>query len=193
MRKLSIFGTLIVAGFFLLMLAQPAVAPLVNTNSMNARFTHWQENSHVIHIFIFTDAGRPSQPAAQVSVGQPVLFGFEWSGTGGTVAALQASIIDNALHDILLSVDGASLFSVKTSYQNAFSAATESGPAWTWDHDGDGAGDGDNDGLGDWSGPILFFRYQSAGLTAGTHTFLFCVTVDGGATFGCEPITVVAS
>ncbi len=154
-----------------LTLATPAFAARDNPNSLNARFIHWQEQEQVIHIQVFNDHGRSGQPPAIVSVGQPILFGFEW--VEDTTDLLRINYIDNPGHDITLSIDGGTPFSVKSGYQTPFIAATRSGPPWTWDHDADGPGDGDGDGIGDWSGPTLFFRYLNPGLTAGEHTFVF--------------------
>ncbi|MFX0064860.1 MAG: hypothetical protein ACFFC7_22015, partial [Candidatus Hermodarchaeota archaeon] len=156
---------------------------------VNGQFLKFQEKSDVIHILVFDDDGRPGQPPAKVAVGQPALLGFEW--TGSSLDQLQDAFIDNPLHDITLSVDGGPAFSVKDWYQDPFIAIPGVGPRWSWDHDNDGLGDGDSDGIGDWDGPILFFRYQSAGLTFGTHTFVFSITDDGGITWFSDTITVV--
>jgi hypothetical protein len=158
----------------------PAAALPINPTSMNARFMKWQENSHVIHIFVWDDDGRFGIPA-MVDEGQPIIFGFEWGGE--SIEQLKADFIDSD-HDIMLSVDGGIPFSVKDWYQTPFYSGTELGPAWSWDHDGDGPGDGDGDGIGDWSGAVLFFRYQHPGLSTGTHEFVF--STDGIV----DPITV---
>lgn len=188
-------GILTVVVLFLLWPAQPVMALPDNPASMNARFLHWQENSHVIHILIFDDEGRPDQPAAQVSVGQPILFGFEIRGAGAglTVEELQALVITNPASKIILSINGGDALSIKAGWQDAFFAETRSGPAWSWDHDGDGPGDGDGDGIGDWEGPHVFFRYQSPGLSAGKHTFFICNTFSDFAIVACDTITVMAS
>ena len=104
--------------------------------------------------------------------GQWVLFGFEWADD--TVEALQA-LVDNPAHDITVSIDGGASFSVKGGYQDAFVAEAGTGPRWSWDHDGDGLEDGNGNGVGDWDGPILFFRYLYSGLSVGTHTFEFTI------------------
>ena len=142
-------------------------------------------NPHVIHILVWDDDGRYGVPA-YVDEGQPIIFGFEWGGA--TVEELQNNYIDNIDHDITLSIDGGEQFSVKEWYQAPFYAETESGPAWSWDHDGDGPGDGDGDGIGDWSGAILFFRYQHPGLSPGTYIFEF--STDDGLNIIVDPITV---
>ncbi len=173
------------------LILQPVVALPTHPNGMNARFIKWENQQQTIHIFYLPDAGTPGQPAAQVGVGQPILFGFEWVLLGGTVAELQ-DFVDHPDHDVTLSVNGAVAVFVTSGYQPAFFAATQSGPAWSWDHDGDGRGDGDGDGIGDWSGPTLFFRYQSPGMPAGTHTFEFCI-LDPLYGVVCETATVTAS
>ncbi len=155
--------------------------------AMNAVFIHWQRLQPVIHIFAFSDQGRPGQPPAQVRAGRPLLFGFEWGDPEGTVEDLQA-FIDNPKHDITVSVDGGPAFSVKPFYQDAFFAQPGSGPRWSWDHDADGLGDGDGDGIGDWYGPVVFFRFPYPGLRPGTHTFQF--TVYDPEFTGSETITV---
>ena len=167
----------------------PAVADPVNATALNARFTHFQEQPQVIHLFVFNDDGRPGQPPAVVQSGQPVLFGFEWDEP--SLAELQANYLDNPNHDILLSVDGSPSVSVKSLYQTPFIAIATVGPAWSWDHDGDGPGDGDGDGIADWDGPVMFFRYQHLALDPGTHAFDFNITNDGGATYDfSDTITV---
>jgi hypothetical protein len=177
----------------LIVLAALAVSPALalpdKPKSMNARFVKWQAVDHVVHIFVFDEAGCPGQPPAVIGQQQPILFGFEYGGE--SVAQLQADLIDNPDHDLTLSIDGGDPFSVKGWYQSPFVAETQSGPAWSWDHDGDGPGDGDEDGIGDWSGPVLFFRYQSPGLGKGMHTFQFCVHFDDGNGDICETITVM--
>ncbi len=175
MKKISVLLATLFVLAFALALAQPTQASPDNPTSMNARMTHWQEESAVIHILVWSDAGRVGP--AEVEVGQPLLFGFEWSG--GTVESLQADYIDNPNHDFTVSVDGDPARSVKSFYQTPFNTATKSGPAWNWDHDADGPGDGDGDGVGDWSGAVLFFRYPYPGLALGVHTFVFTV-VDTG-------------
>ena len=142
--------------------------------SLNARFVHWQKMPHVVHIYVFSDDGRPGQPSAQVSKGQPVIFGFEYGGE--SVEELYEDIIDNEEYVITLAVDGGDPFSVKDGFQEPFIASTRGGPHWSWDHDGDGPGDKDEDGIGDWDGPIVFFRYMVQGLEPGVHTFTFTVT-----------------
>ncbi|MFX0064861.1 MAG: hypothetical protein ACFFC7_22020, partial [Candidatus Hermodarchaeota archaeon] len=184
---LSALMLLIIAGS---MFAQPTTA-LPSYLSMNVQFIKWQEEPHIIHILVFDDDGRPGQPAALVDVGQDVLLGFEFSGS--SLEELQDAFIDNPLHDITLSVDGGPAFSVKDWYQDPFIAIPGAGPPWLWDHDNDGLGDGDSDGIDDWDGPTLFFRYRSAGLTAGTHTFVFSITDDGGGSWFSDTITVIAS
>ena len=118
---------------------------------------------------MYNDEGRSGHPPAYVDVGQPVLFGFEWGMS--TVEELQV-YVDNPDHDMRLSVNGGTPFSVKDGYQPAFMPTPGSGPRRMWDHDGDGIGDGDGDGIDDWNTATLFFRYQSYGLPAGTHTLM---------------------
>ncbi|MFX0097802.1 MAG: hypothetical protein ACFE7E_08600 [Candidatus Hodarchaeota archaeon] len=186
MKRKLIFATAAIL-LSVLMFPQIAVAP-PSANSLNTKFIKWQERENVIHILVFDDAGRPGQPPAHVLIGQSIIFGFEWAV--GTVEELQA-YVDNPDHLFELSVDGGAFVSVKGGYQDAFTAATGSGPRWSWDHDGDGPGDGDGDGIGDWNGPVLFWRYYWPGLPAGIHTFEFRYSDDGGPWYG-EIITVVA-
>ena len=157
---------------------------------MNARFVKWDKHPHVIHIFVYWDEGRSGFEPAEVDVGQPVLFGFEWG-----MATLDElwDYIENPDHLIEVRVDGGSWLDIKSGYQEPFIAATRSGPAWSWDHDGDGPGDRNGNGIGDWSGPVVFFRWQSAGLSAGDHTFDFRFSDDGGTDWFGETITVIAS
>lgn len=171
MKVKSFFGVLTILALALTTVTAGA-APAANVSGLNARFIDWPIKSNVIHIIGMSDEGRPSQPAAIVKEGQWVLFGVEW--TNDTVESLQA-FIDKPEHDITLSIDGGIPFSVKEGYQRAFYAQTLSGPRWSWDHDGDGPGDGNGNGVGDWGGPILFFRYQYNGLSVGTHTFEFTI------------------
>jgi len=187
-KKLPILAGLMIA-LSLLLLPQVAVALPNNPKSMNARFVKWPKLSHVIHIFVYWDDGRPGYPDAEVAVGQPVLFGFEW---GGDTLEELWDYIDNEDHNIRVSVDGGEPIYIKDGYQDPFIAETRSGPAWSWDHDGDGPGDKNGNGIGDWSGPVLFFRYQSQGLPSGTHEFLFEITDDGGLNWSGETITVIA-
>ncbi len=67
-------------------------------------------------------------------------------------------------------------------YQDPFLAVPGVGPRWSWDHDGDGLGDRNGNGVGDFDGPILFWRWQVNHLAEGTHTFEFSYTLDGGTT-----------
>lgn len=189
MRKLTGFSTFVLIFLFFVMSAQPAVALPTNPESMNARFVKWQEKPHVVHIFIHDDEGRSHVGPAMVAKKQPVLFGYEWSED--SIEGLQ-DFLDDSNHQVELSIDGGTWFSVKDWYQDPFVSTTQSGPAWSWDHDGDGPGDGDGDGFGDWDGPTLFFRYQSAGLPTGTHTFEFRLSLDGGTNWLNDLITVVA-
>jgi len=120
-----------------------------------------------------------------VDAGQPVLFGFEW-GCYETVEQCQRDVDATT---ITVSVDGGVPMDVSDLQQPAFYAATQSGAAWSWDHDGDGPGDGDGDSIGDWNGPVSFFRYQHPGMASGTHTFYFFNTNPDGTT-GDDTITV---
>lgn len=175
----------------MLLVATPALAAPGGPGrafAHNAQFTHFQEEQDVIHILVFSDDGRPGQPPAVVQAGEPILMGFEWSGD--SIQQLEDVFLDNPTHDITVSVDGGPPVSLKHLYQTPFNAATRSGPAFTWDHDGDGPGDGDGDGIDDWSGPVMFFRYEHPGFTAGTHTFEF-VTTSATGTVVTELITVV--
>ena len=151
-------------------------------------------NSILAKVLVFDDEGRPGQPPAQVASGQPVLFGYEWGME--SVDDLWDQLLNNPDHDIILSIDGNEPFSIKSGYQDPFVTIPHFGPAWSWDHDGDGLGDGDNDGIGDWEGPITFFRYQSGGLTKGTHTFEFSYTLNkndpNGADWMSDLITIIA-
>jgi hypothetical protein len=171
MRRKLALGTLVLVVVLMLVMVAPTAALPDNPKSMNARMTHFQEESAVIHILVFNDDGRNGVPAL-VDIGQPLLFGFEWAGAD--VAALQA-VLDDPSTSFTVSVDGGSTVDIVGFYQSPFEAETQSGPAWTWDHDGDGPGDGDGDGVGDWSGPTVFFRYPHPGLGSGTHTFEFAL------------------
>ena len=92
------------------------------------------------------------------------------------------TFIDGA-HDIRLSVNGGPDYSVKSGYQIPFVAVPGAGPDWTWDHDGDGPGDGNGNGIGDWNGPVLFFRHQESGLSAGSYAFEFTVIYEDGTSY----------
>nr|ADP09439.1 hypothetical protein E6-3G_24 [uncultured marine crenarchaeote E6-3G] len=155
--------------------------------SLNARFVHWQKMPHVVHIFVYNDAGRPGRPPAEAASGQPIVFGYEYGGQ--SVEELWETIIDNDEFDITLSIDGGTPYSVKDGFQDPFEASSRTGPHWSWDHDGDGPGDKDGDGIGDWDGPMLFFRYMVQGLTPGEHTFTFTILPDNYS----ETITVMIS
>lgn len=159
-------------------------------NGLNVKATKFQEFTNFIHIFVTNDDGRLGQPAV-VKKWRPILFLFEWGAEPGeTVEDLQAFYIESEDHDLTLSIDGRSPFSVKGYYQDAFFAETGSGPFWLWDHDGDGPGDGDGDGIGDWNGPVIFFRYQIWRLSRGDHTFTFSYTEDSGTTWRSDEILV---
>lgn len=160
----------------------PASAFANTWKPFNNSFIPWQERDDVVHIFEFDDVGTTGQPVAVVSRGRPFLVGFELSEA--TVAELQANYIDNPDHNIYWSLNGGPQIAVKDWYQPPFEAATGSGPAWSWDHDNDGSGDGDGDGIGDWNGPVMFFRIMHQGnSTPGTYTYTYSLTNDGGATF----------
>jgi hypothetical protein len=174
MKKLFVLLATLFIVVFALALVQPTQAFPENPISMNAKMTHWQEEAAVIHIMVFSDAGRLGVPAI-IEAGKPILFGFEWGGIDWTPESLREYYINNPDTDITVSVDGGPAVSVKSYYQAPFISATKSGPAWSWDHDGDGPGDGDGDGWGDWNVPVLFFRYQHPGLASGTHTLVFRV------------------
>jgi len=135
---------------------------------------------------VFDDDGRPTRPPAVVDAGQPVLFGFEWGCGTLTVEECQEDVDATTIR---VSVDGDPLMNVSDLQQPAFSAATQSGAAWSWDHDGDGPGDGDGDGIGDWNATVSFFRYQHPGMASGTHTFYFLITNPDGTTVD-DTITV---
>jgi hypothetical protein len=166
-----------------------AAAPALGANSLNARFIRWVDKTNVIHIFAFADEGMPGQPAASVKDGQWVLFGFEWAGE--SVAELQ-DYLDTPGLDITVSVDGAAAFSVGYGIQDAFEAVPGSGPRWSWDHDGDGLGDGNGNSVGDWEGPIAFFRYLHSGLAIGTHAFEFTFIEPGFSVSQIITVEVVA-
>ena len=169
-----------------LLVVIPAAAGPGNPNSLNAKFIRWQEKVSVVHIMVYENGS-----TATVEPEEKILFGFEWGADEGqTLEDMQEYYIDGPNHDITLSIDGGAEFSVRGSYQPPFTAATRSGPRWSWDHDGDGPYDRDGDGIGDWSGDMLFFRYQHAGFTSGTHTFTFKV-YDSGSELASDTITVV--
>jgi hypothetical protein len=153
----------------------------------NAQHMQWVEKSSVVHILIFTDDGRPGQPPAVVPGSSPIRFGFEWGGE--SLEQLQTDILDNELHDITLSIDGGPAISVKSGYQAPFVAVPGSGPRWSWDHDHDGLGDGNGNSIGDWDGPVVFWRYAVSHMSIGTHTFDFAVTEDGWVTVIEDTIT----
>ena len=192
MKKILLTGIALLALTAMLSAMIPRAAALPDSFvSMNARFIRWQQQPHVIHIGVYNDEGTPrSGVPAEVAVGQPILFGFEWGDS--SVEQLQAAYIDNPDHDIRVSVDGGPPVYIKDRYQSPFDAVSGAGPRWTWDHDGDGRGDRDGDGIGDWIGPTLFFRYQSPGLPAGEHTFTFEVVDDGVNWYPLDTITVIA-
>lgn|SRR5574341_201819 len=146
-------------------------------NSLTARAVRFQEADNIIHILVFDDAGRPGQPPAVVAEGDVIVLVFEWELD--TLEALRATYFDNPDHTITLSIDGLPAFSVRGGYQPPFYAETLSGPRWSWDHDGDGPGDGDGDGIGDWNGPVMFFRYPVTGLSVGTHSLALAVEDQG--------------
>ena len=173
-----------------LFVAAVAVCALLGTSvaavagsdaSGNAHHMMWVERSDVVHTFVFQDDGRPGQDPAVVHGRSPVRFGFEFGGD--SLEYLSETIVDNPLHDIQMSVDGGPWASVKSGYQEPFVATPGEGPRWSWDHDGDGLGDGNGNGIGDWDGPILFWRYGLKHLVKGTHTIEFRITDDGGSTF----------
>lgn len=162
--------------------AAPARAFANTWKPFNNRFISWQERDDVVHIFEFDDVGTPGQPVAVVGRGRPILVGFELADV--SVAALQANFLDNPDHDIILTINGGPQNSLKDWYQPPFEAATGSGPAWSWDHDNDGPGDGDSDGIGDWNGPVMFFRIMHQGNhTPGLYAYTYSLTNDGGQTF----------
>lgn len=184
MKRLLNTSTLLLTVLLLLSAAIPAAAaPASSTSGMNAQFLQWQEKEHIIHIFVYDDAGRPGQPAAVVRQHPDILLGFEWEGAG-----LSDALYNNPDHDITLSIDGGAAFSVKDGYQEPFDVTIRSGPVWAWDHDGDGLGDRDGDGIDDWGsdetlgGEVMFFRYQVGGLSLGTHTLAFTMHHPGGST-----------
>ena len=114
---------------------------------------------------------------------------------GGDFESVEAAqaYIDDPDVDITLTIRGdlsITEFSVKDGYQDAFDAATRSGPGWWWDHDSDGPGDGDSDGFGDWSGPVIFFRYRHPGLTSRVDYFIFNL-YDPATTYPSDLITVI--
>jgi hypothetical protein len=188
MQYRAVLGTLVVVVVLVLVMVAPAAALPDNEKSMNARMMHFMEKSEVIHILVFEDDGRVGVPA-YVDVGQPLLFGFEWGGYTDIADLLED--MEDPDNYFTVSVNGGGEVDVEGYYQTPFVAETQSGPAWTWDHDGDGPGDGDGDGIGDWSGPIVFFRYPYPGVDSGTHTFEFCFAF--GEFGGCDTITVEAN
>jgi hypothetical protein len=147
--------------------------------SLNARFVNWQEMPHVVHLFVYPDAGRPGHGLAEASSGQPIIFGFEYGGE--SVEWIYENIIHNEEYDITVSVEGGDPFSVKDGFGEPFVAETRIGPRWSWDHDGDGPGDEDADGIDDWAGPVVFFRYMEQGYDPGVHTFTFTVIDEFGS------------
>jgi hypothetical protein len=175
MKCKLVFGTLVVVVVLIVVMVAPAVALPDGPTSMNARMMHFQEVSAVIHIMVFDDDGRNGVPAL-VDARQPLLFGFEWGGYAD-IADLQAALQDPENY-FTVSVDGGSAVDIMEFYQPPFEAETQSGPAWTWDHDGDGPGDGDGDGVGDWIGPVVFFRFPYPGVDSGMHTFEFALRFD---------------
>jgi len=149
MKKILLTGIVLLALTVMLSAMIARVAALPDSFvSMNARFIRWQRQPHVIHIAVYKDEGTPrSGVPAEVAVGKPILFGFEWGDS--TVEQLQAAYIDNPDHDIRVSVDGGPTVYIKDRYQSPFFAVSGAGPRWIWDHDGDGRGDRDGDGIFD--------------------------------------------
>ncbi|GEM_PF-4047664 len=154
--------------------------------TLNAWFLQFQERDNIIHLFIYDDHGQQGQPPAVVSLGQPIIIGYEWEED--TVEDIVNNVFNNRAHNITLSVNGSATVSLKSEYQTPFVAVPGSGPNWSWDHDGDGLGDGDGDGIGDWDNAVSFFRYEVAGLNVGKHSLLVTLTHNGVITV--EPITV---
>jgi hypothetical protein len=166
---------LILVVLLALVLALPASAG-PGANGLNAQFIFWQERQNVIHIFVFNDDGRAGAGPATVDAGDPIILGYEVSDV--SIEAIQDHLTGPDF-DLTLSVDGGPEVSVRDLFQSPFDSST-SRPRWSWDHDGDGRGDGDGDSIGDWSGPVAFFRYWHPGFASGVHTFTF-TTYDFGA------------
>ena len=192
MKNKNKLTALLLVTVAMLLIAVPVGAGKDNPISMNAQFMKWQEKANILHIFVHDDDGRSHIGPAYVDAGQPLIFGFEWGDPEGTIEDLEAYVNDPG-HDLTLTITGdvfVSEFSVKGFYQEAFYSETQSGPAWSWDHDGDGPYDGDGDGFGDWSGPIVFFRYPYPGLPSGTYYFTFTLYDDFTLIYA-ETITVI--
>lgn len=170
-----------------LLVSAPARAQTTDAGeiALNERFIDWVDRDDTVHLF--ADALVPGGDATDIFVpaGSTVVFGFEFSGP--SVEDLE-DFLESGGADIDVSINSGPDQSANSGYQEPFTApAASSGPAWQWDHDGDGTGDGNGNGLGDWIGPILFFRYESMVLPEGTTTFEFDL---GGLT---DTITVETS
>ncbi len=154
--------------------------------SRDAQFVRWYYLDWVIHVSggAFEGAG-----TANVSAGHPILIGFEWAADPGqNVSDLDALYRGNPDHGIRAVLNGTPLQGDwKQYYQPAFFARTQCGPDWSWDHDGDGPGDGNGNGVGDFAGPVLFWRAPLGPLGSGTYVLSVEVTMDGGATWGSIP------
>ncbi|MHA2143289.1 MAG: LamG domain-containing protein [Candidatus Thorarchaeota archaeon] len=164
-----------------------------NANSLNSKMIKFQMLDNVVHLFGFEDVGRPGQPPVILRRNQPLIFGMEWISPGGTpedVDELRENIIGDPDHKFWMTVDGSDSISLKSWYQEPFYTETHMGPKWEWDHDSDGPGDRDGDGIGDWIGPVLFFRYESFNLEPGTHIFEF-VSYFGPGYSLTDTITVI--
>ncbi|MFW9835028.1 MAG: LamG-like jellyroll fold domain-containing protein [Candidatus Thorarchaeota archaeon] len=164
-----------------------------NAQSLNTQMLRFQQQDNVIHLFNFDDVGTEGQPPAIIRRNQPIVIGFEWIIPGGTPAEvdqLRDEFIDNPNHKFWVTIDGSDSISIKSWYQEPFYTETRNGPRWKWDHDGDGPGDRDGDGIGDWIGPVLFFRYQPYRLAPGTHTLTFTCYVGPGLIL-TDTVTVI--
>ncbi|MFW9870258.1 MAG: LamG-like jellyroll fold domain-containing protein [Candidatus Thorarchaeota archaeon] len=162
-----------------------------NDYKLNNDMLRFERKDDVIHIFAFDDVGTEGQPPAVVRFGQPLIIGFEWTTTpDASVKEFSDLIIGNPEHKICMTYDGSAAMSLKSWYQECFYAETFNGPRWMWDHDGDGPGDRDRDGIGDWLGPVIFFRYEVFKLPRGTHTFEFAVYI-GSVPVYLDIVTVI--
>jgi len=152
--------------------------------SVNARFVNWPIVEKVIHVIGTLD--NPSIPfeggkVAIVGRGSPILFGFEYADPMDVLIEIK----EDPHHHVRLRIDGAIVADNLESFlQDPFVAEPGVGPDWTWDHDGDGLGDGNGNGIGDWTGPVMFWRFEiKPKLDFGDHTWQLEVTTDDWTTW----------